>query len=86
MAIKNGGKMQFNQAYSMNAESFLPLLENDSIKMIDIDPPYNTKSKKFEYHDDMRKSNAKHINIIHEYVVVYAKNKMQQTLFVMPNC
>jgi hypothetical protein len=43
-------------------------------------------SKKFEYHDDMRKSNAKHINIIHEYVVVYAKNKMQQTLFVMPNC
>jgi len=55
----------------MNAESFLP---------------YNTKSKKFEYHDDMRKSNAKHINIIHEYVVVYAKNKMQQTLFVMPNC
>lgn len=133
MAIKNGGKMQFNQVYSMNAESFLPLLENDSIKMIYIDPPYNTKSKKFEYHDDIEnwndfiknlltlskekmldngvifisiddtkmvdlrmigdgifgyqnflgmfitrqatKSNAKHINIIHEYVVVYAKNK-----------
>lgn len=135
MVIKIGGKMQYNQIYSMNAENFLPLIKNNTIKMIYIDPPYNTKSKNFEYNDDIEnwdlfiknlleqskhklsddgvifisiddnkmvdlriigdsifgkknflgmfitkqatKSNAKHINIIHEYVVVYAKNKKQ---------
>lgn len=133
MAIKIGGKMRLNDIYSMKAEQFLPLLDNNSIKMIYIDPPYDTKSKQFEYNDDIEnwsdfilnlltlskdklkddgvifisiddnrmidlrvvgnavfgsdnflgmfitrqatKSNAKHINTIHEYVVVYAKNK-----------
>lgn len=125
--------MRLNELYAMTAESFLPMLNDDSIKMIYIDPPYDTKSKNFEYNDDIEnwsefitnllqlskdklkndgvifisiddnrmidlriagnlvfgsdnflgmfitrqatKSNAKFINTIHEYVVVYAKNK-----------
>lgn len=125
--------MRLNELYAMTAESFLPMLNNNSIKMIYIDPPYDTKSKNFEYNDDIEnwsdfminllqlskdklkkdgvifisiddnrmidlrivanhvfgadnflgmfitrqatKSNAKFINTIHEYVVVYAKNK-----------
>ncbi|URD68593.1 site-specific DNA-methyltransferase [Conchiformibius steedae DSM 2580] len=125
--------MQFNRLYSMAAEQFLPLLDNSSINMIYIDPPYNTQSKQFEYNDscsdweifiepllhqardklredgcifisiddnqmvELRqmgnkvfgkdnflgmlitrqatRSNAKHINVIHEYIVAYAKNK-----------
>lgn len=53
MAIKIGGKMRYNQIYSMSAENFLPLVKSNTIKMIYIDPPYNTKSKSFEYNDDI---------------------------------
>lgn len=125
--------IKFNEINTMSAESFLPKVENFSVKMIYIDPPYDTKSKKFEYNDsfddwigfmenliiqskeklkddgvifisiddnrliDLRlicdkvfgiknflgmfitrqatRSNSKHINTIHEYVVCYAKDK-----------
>lgn len=42
---------QQNQLHISRAEDFLPKLDSQSIQMIYIDPPYNTKSKKFEYND-----------------------------------
>ena len=42
---------QQNQLYISKAEDFLPKLDSQSIQMIYIDPPYNTKSKQFEYND-----------------------------------
>ena len=44
-------KTQQNQLYISKAEDFLPKLDSQSIQMIYIDPPYNTKSKQFEYND-----------------------------------
>ena len=122
-----------NRLYISDANKCLELLENNSIKVIYIDPPYNTKNKKFEYNDnnenwieDMKnilnkayltlkiegvifisiddtmfselklicdeifskknfigtfitrqatRSNTKQINIIHEYILCYGKNK-----------
>lgn len=136
-----GGQMQLlnNRLYIMDAERCLDLLKKNSFQMVYIDPPYNTRSKKFEYHDfyddwdnfiysklektysllkqtgvlfisiddnklvELRlicdkifgrdnfigmfitrqatRSNAKHINIIHEYIVVYAKHKKKSPKF-----
>lgn len=136
-----GGQMQLlnNRLYIMDAERCLDLLKKNSFQMVYIDPPYNTRSKKFEYHDfyddwdnfiysklektysllkqtgvlfiyiddnklvELRlicdkifgrdnfigmfitrqatRSNAKHINIIHEYIVVYAKLKKKSPKF-----
>lgn len=42
---------QQNQLHISKAEDFLPKLDSQSIQMIYIDPPYNTKSKQFEYND-----------------------------------
>lgn len=42
---------QKNQLHISKAEDFLPKLDSQSIQMIYIDPPYNTKSKQFEYND-----------------------------------
>ena len=41
-----------NRLYISDANKCLELLENNSIKVIYIDPPYNTKNKKFEYNDN----------------------------------
>ena len=41
-----------NKLYIMEAMDCLNMIENNSIKMIYIDPPYNTKSKIFEYDDN----------------------------------
>ena len=49
---KIGGVRILNKLYIMDANNCLDYLENDSIKMIYIDPPYNTKSKSFEYADN----------------------------------
>lgn len=123
----------------MDAEDCLNLLPENTFQTVYIDPPYNTQSKQFEYHDhyedwenfiaskihkthkilqetgilfvsiddnkliELRlicnevfgkdnflgmfitrqatRSNAKHINIIHEYVVAYAKNKRKAPAF-----
>ena len=128
-----------NKLYIMDAEKCLNKLPEKYFQTVYIDPPYNTQSKKFEYHDDyadwdvfiaskIRKthkvlqetgvlfvsiddnklielrlicneifgkdnflgmfitrqatrSNAKHINTIHEYVVAYAKNKKKAPAF-----
>ena len=128
-----------NSLYIMDAENCLNLLPIDCFQTIYIDPPYNTKSKDFEYLDDYNdwvdfiepkikkaydllqetgvcfvsiddnklielrvvcnkifgkenfigmfitrqatRSNAKHINTIHEYVVVFAKNKKKAPRF-----
>lgn len=43
--------IQQNQLHISKAEDFLPKLDSQSIQMIYIDPPYNTKSKQFEYND-----------------------------------
>ena len=133
--------MRLNNLYIMDARDCLPQLDSNSIKMIYIDPPYNTQSKQFEYHDhhdnwheliepllqqskrilredgvifisiddnkmvDIRllgdkvfganhflgmfitrqatRSNAKHINTIHEYIIAYAKNKKRCPAFEM---
>lgn len=128
-----------NEFYIMDAEKCLDRLPENHFQTVYIDPPYNTQSKKFEYHDDypdwdnfiaskIRKthkvlqetgilfvsiddnqlielrlicneifgkenflgmfitrqatrSNAKHINTIHEYVVAYAKNRKKAPAF-----
>lgn len=141
---KIGGVRILNKLYIMDANNCLDYLENDSIKMIYIDPPYNTKSKSFEYADNddvwnnsienlLRKSkkllkedgtifisiddnklyelklicdkifgknnflgnfitrqatrsNSSHINIIHEYILSYSKNKKKVKKFEMLRC
>lgn len=122
-----------NKLYIMDADNCLPMLSANSIQMVYIDPPYNTHSTNFEYHDSLMdwdcfmekklkltlpllketgvlfisiddnklvelltlcyrifdkknflgifitrqatRSNAKHVNTTHEYVVAFAKNK-----------
>lgn len=128
-----------NKFYIMDAEKCLGRLPEKYFQTVYIDPPYNTQSRKFEYHDDYpdwdnfitskicqthrvlkdtgvlfisiddnklielrmicnkvfgkdnflgmfitrqaTRSNAKHINTIHEYVVAYAKNKKKAPSF-----
>lgn len=128
-----------NKFYIMDADECLSQLPEQHFQTVYIDPPYNTQSKKFEYHDsypdwdsfiarkirqthrvlqetgvlfisiddnkliELRlicneifgkdnflgmfitrqatRSNAKHINTIHEYVVAYAKNKRKAPAF-----
>ena len=41
-----------NKLYIMEANDCLEKIENETISVIYIDPPYNTKSKNFEYNDD----------------------------------
>lgn len=123
----------------MDAEKCLCRLPENTFQTVYIDPPYNTQSKQFEYHDDYEdwdnfitskirkthkvlqetgvlfisiddnklielrlicneifgkenflgmfitrqatRSNAKHINTIHEYIVAYAKNKRKAPAF-----
>ena len=130
-----------NKFFIMGANKCLDLIKNDTIKMIYIDPPYNTKSNNFEYCDnnekwnkmmenlldsarlklkeegvifisiddnkmfDLKKvcdnifnvsnflglfitkqatrSNSKHINIIHEYILCYSKNKVKTPKFMV---
>ncbi|AUX61087.1 DNA methyltransferase [Simonsiella muelleri] len=128
-----------NKLYVMDAEDCLNRLPENTFQTVYIDPPYNTQSKKFEYHDhyddwedfitskirktrqvmqetgvlfvsiddnkliELRlicnevfgkdnflgmfitrqttRSNAKHINTIHEYIIAYAKNKRKAPAF-----
>ena len=123
----------------MDAEDCLNRLPENTFQTVYIDPPYNTQSKKFEYHDhyddwedfitskirktrqvmqetgvlfvsiddnkliklrlicnevfgkanflgmfitrQTTRSNAKHINTIHEYIIAYAKNKRKAPAF-----
>ena len=126
-------RLLMNEFYVMDADECLCKLPENHFQTIYIDPPYNTQSQKFEYHDDSAdwdnfiyrkiqqahrvlqetgvlfisiddnklvelrlicqgifgknnflgmfitrqatRSNSKHINTIHEYVLAYAKNK-----------
>ena len=48
----------------MGANKCLDLIKNDTIKMIYIDPPYNTKSNNFEYCDNNEKWNKMMENLL----------------------
>ncbi|ELA08213.1 type II DNA modification enzyme (methyltransferase) [Moraxella macacae 0408225] len=125
----------------MDADNCLKHLANNSVQMVYIDPPYNTQSTSFEYHDNLAdwddfmgqkltktrdllkdtgfvfisiddnklaellalcyqifakknflgvfitrqatRSNAKHINTTHEYIVAFAKNKQLAPKFAI---
>lgn len=46
-----------NKLYIMEANDCLEQIENETISVIYIDPPYNTKSKNFEYNDNFKNWN-----------------------------